>query len=216
MTEMVEQTTQDDARDALETAIDENPEEVARLMERLGLVNGVLDAVEVGTSALDDRMVAELAGTGETLAEAADGLATKETVELSESVGANGAELTEALETLVRLQKSGTLDELAALADLLPLASGALDDEMISTLVDAGSSLGEVADTASDPDTVRGMETVLQAVGDASDAESPPERVGVVGLLRATRDPEVQAGLGFVLAIAKALGRETRREPARK
>ncbi|EFW93784.1 hypothetical protein ZOD2009_01535 [Haladaptatus paucihalophilus DX253] len=213
---MVEQTTQDDARDALETAIDENPEEVARLMERLGLVNGVLDAVEVGTSALDDRMVAELAGTGETLAEAADGLATKETVELSESVGANGAELTEALETLVRLQKSGTLDELAALADLLPLASGALDDEMISTLVDAGSSLGEVADTASDPDTVRGMETVLQAVGDASDAESPPERVGVVGLLRATRDPEVQAGLGFVLAIAKALGRETRREPARK
>ncbi|WP_423743752.1 DUF1641 domain-containing protein (plasmid) [Haladaptatus sp. SPP-AMP-3] len=213
---MAEQTTQDDARDALESAIEENPEEVARLMERLGLVNGVLDAVEVGTSALDDRMVAELAGTGGTLAEAADGLATKETVELSESVGANGAELTEALETLVRLQKSGTLDELAALADLLPLASGALDDEMISTLVDAGSSLGEVADTASDPDTVRGMETVLQAVGDASDAESPPERVGVVGLLRATRDPEVQAGLGFVLAIAKALGRETRREPARK
>ncbi|ODR81498.1 hypothetical protein BG842_04110 [Haladaptatus sp. W1] len=213
---MVEQTTQDDARDALESAIEENPEEVARLMERLGLVNGVLDAVEVGTSALDDRMVAELAGTGETLAEAADGLATKETVELTESVGANGAELTEALETLVRLQKSGTLDELAALADLLPLASGALDDEMISTLVDAGSSLGEVADTASDPDTVRGMETVLQAVGDASDAESPPERVGVVGLLRATRDPEVQAGLGFVLAIAKALGRETWREPARK
>lgn len=213
---MAEQTTQDDARDALESAIEENPEEIARLMERLGLVNGVLDAVEVGTSALDDRMVAELAGTGGTLAEAADGLATKETVELSESVGANGAELTEALETLVRLQKSGTLDELAALADLLPLASGALDDEMISTLVDAGSSLGEVADTASDPDTVRGMETVLQAVGDASDAESPPERVGVVGLLRATRDPEVQAGLGFVLALAKALGRETRREPARK
>ncbi|WP_458208473.1 DUF1641 domain-containing protein [Haladaptatus sp. NG-SE-30] len=213
---MPEQTTQTEGRDALEEAIAENPEEVARLMERLGLVNGVLDAAEVGTAALDDRMVAELAGTAGTLAEAADGLATQETVELSESVGENGTELADALETLVRLQESGTLDELAQLADLVSLLSGALDDEMVATLVGAGSSLGEVADTASDPDTIRGMETLLHAVGDASDPETPPERVGMVGMLRATRDPEVQTGLGFMLAIAKALGRDVQREPERK
>ncbi|WP_458187764.1 DUF1641 domain-containing protein [Haladaptatus sp. NG-WS-4] len=213
---MPEQTTETEARDALEEAIAENPEEVARLMERLGLVNGVLDAVDVGTSALDDQMVAELAGTAGTLAEAADGLATQETVELSESVGQNGAELADAMQTLVRLQESGTLDELGQLADLISLVSGALDDEMVATLVGAGSSLGEVADTASDPDTIRGMETLLHAVGDASDPESPPEQVGMVGMFRALRDPEVQTGLGFMLAIAKALGRDVQRKPERK
>lgn len=106
----------------------------------------------------------------------------------------------------------GVLDELdsvAQLLDLLAFASEALDDEMVVLLARTADQLGEVADTASDPSTVQGLQSMMVAVGEAAD--EPPERVGTLGLLRALRDPDVQVGLGFVLAIAKAIGAERAR-----
>ena len=109
--------------DPLEAAIAENPEEVAAFVDRLGLVNELLDATELVTAAADDRMVVDTANTAASLAEAADGLATAETAELGEAVGENGDDLADALETVVRLQRSGALDELAKLAEVVPLVS---------------------------------------------------------------------------------------------
>jgi uncharacterized protein YjgD (DUF1641 family) len=190
--------------DALEAAIAENPEEVADFVDRLGLVNELLDATELVTAAADDRMVADTANTAATLAEAADGLATEETARLGASVGENGDDLAEALETVVRLQRSGTLDELATLAEVVPLLSGAMDDEMVTNLARSGTALGEVADAAAEPETAEGLQHVLSAVGEAN--AEPPEQVGLVGLVQALRDPEVRQGLGFVLALARSLG----------
>ncbi len=191
-------------KDALEAAIAENPEEVAEFVDRLGLVNELLDATEFVTAAADDRMVADTAGTAATLAEAADGLATDETARLSEAVGENGDELADALETLVGLQKQGALDEVAQLAELLPLLTAALDDEMVANLARSGTALGEVADAAADPETAQGLQNMLGAVGEAT--EEAPERVGPTELVTAVREPEVQQGLGFLLALARALG----------
>jgi len=190
----------------LEAAIAENPEAVAEFVERLDAVNELLDALSLGESALSDEMVRELSATGSTLAESADGLATDETVALAEAVGENGDELRAALDTLVTLQQSGTLDELAEIAEVGSLATAALDDEMVASLAGTGAALGEVAQTAADDDTRDGVETLLKGVGEA-ESESP-ERVGAVGLLRGVRDPEVQYGLGYLLAVASAIGRE--------
>jgi uncharacterized protein YjgD (DUF1641 family) len=154
---------------------------------------------------MDDEMVVRLAKTGTTLAESADAVATPETVRLAETVGREGEDLATAVETLTELQRNGTLDDLAALADLLALVNGAVDDDMVVRLARTGSSLGELADTAAEPDTVRGLERMLDAVGDASADE--PESVGAIGLAKATRDPEVKQGLGYLLALSKALGR---------
>jgi len=120
--------------DPLETVIAENPEAVATLVRRLDAVNELLDVPRAGEDALTDEMVVELADTTATLAESADGIATDETVALAETVGQNGAELQDALETLVRLQRTGTLDELAELANVGSLATAALDDEMVTSL----------------------------------------------------------------------------------
>jgi uncharacterized protein YjgD (DUF1641 family) len=180
---------------------------VARLLDRLGLVNDLLDGAELATEALDDRMVADLAATAGTLGEAADGLATRETVSLAETVGAEGEDLAAGLATLARLQREGTLDDLAELGDAASLATAALDDEMVTTLARTGGSLGELADTAADPETVQGMQTLLRAVGDASDPDAA-EPVGALGLVGALRDPEVKRGMGFLLAVARATGRE--------
>ena len=190
----------------LEAAIEQNPEAVAGFVKRLGAVNELLDVLSLGESALDDEMVRELSATGSTLAESADGLATDETVALAAAVGENGDELREALDTLVTLQRSGTLDELAEIAEVGSLATAALDDEMVASLAGTGAALGEVAQTAADDDTRDGVETLLKGVGEA-ESESP-ERVGAVGLLRGVRDPEVQYGLGYLLAVASAIGRE--------
>ncbi len=192
----------------LESAIAENPEAVAEFVRRLDAVNELLDVLALGESALTDEMARELAGTTATLAESADGLATEETVGLAETVGDNGEELQAALESLVRLQQTGTLDELLELADVLSLVTAALDDEMVRSLAATGSSLGELAETAADDDTRDGLETVLQGVGDAEAEASIP--VGPVGLLKATQDPDIQYGLGYVLAIARALGQAQR------
>ncbi|MGB9933481.1 DUF1641 domain-containing protein [Haloarcula amylolytica] len=190
----------------LEAAIQQNPEAVAEFVEHLDAVNELLDVLSLGESALSDEMVRELSATGSTLAESADGLATDETVALAETVGENGDELQDALETLLVLQRSGTLDELAELAEVGSLATAALDDEMVTSLAGTGAALGEVAQTAADDDTRDGMETLLAGLGEAE--REPAEPVGPVGLLRGLRDPDVQYGLGYLLALAGAVGRE--------
>ncbi|MFC6730076.1 hypothetical protein ACFQDG_15610, partial [Natronoarchaeum mannanilyticum] len=129
----------------LETAIEQNPEAVAEFVEHLDAVNELLDVLSLGESALSDEMVRELSATGSTLAESADGIATDETVALAETVGEMRDELLDALDTLIVLQKSGTLDELAEIAEVGSLATAALDDEMVTSLAGTGAALGEVA-----------------------------------------------------------------------
>ncbi|KZX46599.1 DUF1641 domain-containing protein [Haloarcula sp. K1] len=194
----------------LEAAIQQNPEAVAEFVEHLNAVNELLDVLSLGESALSDEMVRELSATGSTLAESADGLATDETVALAETVGENGDELQDALETLLVLQRSGTLDELAELAEVGSLATAALDDEMVTSLAGTGAALGEVGQTAADDDTRDGIETLLAGLGEAE--REPAEPVGPVGLLRGLRDPDVQYGLGYLLALAGAVGRERAEE----
>lgn len=190
----------------LEAAIEQNPEAVAEFVEHLDAVNELLDVLSLGENALTDEMVRDFSATGSTLVESADGVATDETVALAETVGQNGDELRDALETLLVLQKSGTLDELAKLAEIGSLATAALDDEMVTSLAGTGAELGEVAQTAADDDTRDGIETLLESVGEAE--REPANRVGPVGLLRGLRDPDVQYGLGYLLALAGAIGRE--------
>lgn len=135
-----------------------------------------------------------------------DVLATEETADLAAAVGGNGTELQETVELLATLQRRGTLDDLAELAAVGSLATAALDDEMVRSLAKTGSGLGEVAQTAAEEDTRDGLETLLGGIGAAE--RDDPEPVGALGLVRGIRDPEVQYGLGYLLAVARAIGRD--------
>ena len=122
---------------------------------------------------------------------------------LAEAIEGNEAELAEFVEHV---------EEVNDLLDLLSLGSAAVDDEMVVLLAETANNVGTLADTATEPGTVRGLESILHAVGDAAgDMDEPPERLGPVGLLRALRDPDVQAGLGFVIAVARGIGRDLER-----
>ena len=185
-------------------AVEENPEEVARLVQNLDQVNDLLDASAVATAAMDDGMVMRLTEDGSALGAAADNAATPQLADLGEAVGDNADSLAEGVETVVQLQETGTLDDLAAFANTVSLLQAAMDDEMVMKLTETGSRLGELADTAADDDVAGGLEDVLYAVGDATSEEAEP--VGIVGLAKALRDPEVKAGMGVALNLLKALG----------
>ncbi|MFC6719003.1 DUF1641 domain-containing protein [Natrialbaceae archaeon GCM10025810] len=200
--------TVDAEEQTLEKLVAENPHEVARFLERIDVVNDLLDTADLATAAMDDRMVQELSGTATNLGAAADGLATEEVARLGEATGENADDLAEAIETLAQLQRSGTLDDLVAVADVAALGSAAMDDGMVTTLAARGTRLGEVAETAADDDVARTLESLLEAVGEAG--SEPAEPVGAIGVAKALRDPEVKAGMGFLLALAKAFGRTTR------
>jgi uncharacterized protein YjgD (DUF1641 family) len=141
--------------------------------------------------------------------ESADGVDVEDLEPLVEAVDGNEEELARLVERL---------DDVNQLLDVLALGTGAMDDEMVTKLAATGNNLGAVADAAAEPETVRGVESMLHAVGDATgDLEEAPERLGVVGLLRALRDPEVQAGMGFLVAVARNLGADlTRRSELRE
>ena len=185
-------------------AIADNPETVAALLEQSGQLSTLLDALALVEDSLDDEMVESLAGDATTLGLAATELADNGTVELGAAVGENGDELAAAVRRVAVLQRTGTLDRLTEVADAVALLTDAMDDEMIETVAATGTSLGELADTATDDEVNRGIVRMLEGVGAAGSAEAEP--VGPISLLGALRDPEVKAGMGYLVAVARGIG----------
>ena len=189
---------------AVREAIADNPETVAALLEQSGQLSALLDALALVTDSLDDEMVESLTSDATTLGLAATELAGEETVELSSAVGRNGDDLADAVERVATLQRSGTLDRLTEIADAVALLTDAMDDEMVETVAATGTSMGEIADTAADDEVHRGLVRMLEGVGAAGAEEAEP--IGPVGLLGALRDPEVKAGMGYLVAVARGIG----------
>ena len=154
-------------------------------------------APDGGTGSADEEAGSADESTGPTAAAEA----------LDDEVAAAIAENPEAVAALVR-----RLDLVNDVLDVAALGTEAMDDEMVASLAGTAGSLGELADEAADPDTVRGTRTLLRAVGDAGDRDVQYGEVGPLGLLRALRDPEVKRGMAFLVAVARGLGREIERE----
>ncbi|EMA59453.1 DUF1641 domain-containing protein [Halorubrum kocurii] len=185
-------------------AIADNPETVAALLEQSGQLSATLDALALVEDGLDDEMVESLASDATTLGLAATELADRETVELGAAVGESGEELAAAVRQIAVLQRTGTLDRLTELADAVALLTDAMDDEMVETVAATGTALGELADTATEEEVSHGLVRMLDGVGEAGSGEAEP--VGPIGLLSALRDPEVKAGMGYLVAVARGIG----------
>jgi len=189
---------------AVREAIADNPETVAALLEQSGQLSATLDALALVEDALDDEMVESLTSDATTLGLAATELAGPETVELSAAVGENGDELAAAVRQIAVLQRTGTLDRLTEVGDAVALLTDAMDDEMVETVASTGTSLGELADAATEDEVSHGLVRMLNGVGEADAGDADP--LGPIGLLGALRDPEVKAGMGYLVAVARGIG----------
>jgi uncharacterized protein YjgD (DUF1641 family) len=107
----------------------------------------------------------------------------------------------ELVNTLFEFKRSGVLDDLLnAAASLRFLTEGLLTRDFIEKV----AKLQEVALVAGinlAMDTSK-VDCLTYAIAAADDAKP----VGLFGLLSALRDPEVQKGLGFLIAVLKKLG----------
>lgn len=177
---------EDDGEAALRAALAEYGDEYAAAVEHTDELVEVLETAILVVASADDEDVEHVTDSLVALTNAVDALTTDETVALAERVGEDGDELAAMTGRLVALERSGDLEELLALAEL-------------------------AAELELDGDTIHGMNRVFAAVGDAEGRpESDRESVGLLGLVRSLRTRDVRAGLGYGIAVVKALGRNRR------
>ncbi len=126
-------------------------------------------------------------------------------------------EESEALETLleiaVKLKETGMLDMLRVIAEksgeLLTLLGNDPGLQRATAFADAAHRALSRLEPEKVVDAKINMEELTYCTLNAVAAAKPSEakRVGLLGLLGVLRDPDVQVGLGLLLAIAKNLGR---------
>jgi uncharacterized protein YjgD (DUF1641 family) len=193
--------TPEAARRALDRAIEERPGEVIAFVERLDQANSVLDgsrrptdrsrrrprrtpAEELFDGFADTTAALFGAGTGAENPAALAALAT--------AVGTNAGDMERALRKLARLERDGTLRDLAEAGETLRQFEAELGEE--------------TADLFEDPEVAGEVGRMLRAFKTAEAV--PAERLGLFGLARELRDEEVQRGMGYLVALARELGRE--------
>jgi Uncharacterized conserved protein len=107
----------------------------------------------------------------------------------------------ELVNILFEFKRSGVLDDLLnAAASLRFLTEGLLTRDFMERVAKL-QEVALVAGTNLAMDTSK-IDCLTYAIAAADDAKP----VGLFGLLSALRDPEVQKGLGFLIAVLKKLG----------
>lgn len=90
-----------------------------------------------------------------------------------------------------------TSKQLATLIPVLAEASPAIERILASPVVE--------------PEPIEAVgEAAMALVSGMRAAETAPRRVGLFGLFKASRDPDVQLGLGYVVEVARAFGQDLR------
>lgn len=99
-----------------------------------------------------------------------------------------------------------TLDTLVGSLNSIKIIQDYLNDQVIQDLSKILSSVSKLLNAISATDFVDIIERALQDP-DLDRALINPPRAGLVGILRALSDEEVQKGMGILLRLLKALGK---------
>lgn len=126
---------------------------------------------------------------------------------VAQALAEHDQSVAEALRLLSRMEREGTLKELADLLALVKLLKEAMTDDMVVGLVRRIDGLAAVA---TDPSVTalasRLPKAVRAAEADAAEAAAQPP--GVMALIKQLGDPQVRRGLVFFLSLAKHLAAE--------
>ena len=128
-----------------------------------------------------------------------DGLARK-----GEVIGDTLAEVLEESRAAVRSTGLDPIETSRQLATLIPTLAAA--SPAINRILDSPIVEEEPIDVLS--------ETAVALVAGLRAARAQQTKVGIGGLVRATRDDDVQRGLGFIIEVARAFGRDLRERGA--
>lgn len=218
----------------LREALDRHGDQLAAAVENTDALEDVLTTAILVVASADQEDIDRVTRVTGSLVDAADGVGTAETADLAEVVGDNADELAETLEVVLDLQREGHLDDLVTLAAAFSESLSPAEVEELATILEADGAelvdaldavldlqregqLDDLIDTAKalstvdvDRDTAEALDTVLSAVGDARRSRRRSDPPSVVGLAKALVSRDARAGLGYLVALLKALGQRVR------
>ncbi|MDF2629864.1 MAG: hypothetical protein K0R39_3695 [Symbiobacteriaceae bacterium] len=144
--------------------------------------------------------------TERTFSSTADLAASPELFALVAQIRTSAPALTHLVKRVDELHQSGALDTLLDMTQVLQAAKVSMGDAMIHRMADLVRVLGEMVDVVTTCGLPEKLPAVVEAVGAArADAEADQSSLGVVGLVKALRQPETQFALKFVLALSRRL-----------
>ncbi|MCS7130345.1 MAG: DUF1641 domain-containing protein [Archaeoglobaceae archaeon] len=125
--------------------------------------------------------------------------------EVARKIEENKDAILSAIDKLVWLEKSGNLDAIIGFASLIKIFQDSLSDAVIDKISEILTNLGLLSAKFTNDRSLM----LLNAIGDAiCRCEKEPEPIGLLGIIKALRDPEVKKSIGTLLNIAKGLGKE--------
>ena len=126
--------------------------------------------------------------------------------EIIKKLSSNGDDILKVLDKVIYLEKSGMLDEFLKLAELgvklAEMTQESLDsevEELITKDAEILMSLGIVLAYDKTRKVVTALEEALLNIN--------YEPVGLMGLLKAMREPEVKKAIGFLIGFLREFGR---------
>ena len=175
----------------------------ARLVRLEGLVDRAPALIATMTDTIDE-LSARLADTGAPIDTRANGLAVLAEQLTRPETSMAGARIASRLEAI-----EGSI---AALAELPALIASITDivDELASRLSSEGVALDRVGSRVQ-----AAARATAQVLGSAELNEGP-EKVGLFGLLKAMRDPDVQRAIALAIRLARATGKSIDSENSTK
>ncbi|MFN3383526.1 MAG: DUF1641 domain-containing protein [Archaeoglobaceae archaeon] len=125
--------------------------------------------------------------------------------EVAKKIEENKEAIISAIEKLVWLEKSGNLDAIIGFASLIKIFQDSISDTVVDRTSEILSNLGLLSAKFTNDRAL----ALLNAVGDAiCRCEKEPQPIGLIGLIKALRDPEVKKAIGMLVNIAKELGKQ--------
>jgi uncharacterized protein YjgD (DUF1641 family) len=126
---------------------------------------------------------------------------------MMEKLAEDGEYILSAMDKLVYLEKSGILDEVLKLSEIA-LAMSKMPEEMLDKDVQevATKNLELLLTLALsvDDSMIKRLNSFIEAFKETEEFDS----VGIKGMLMSMRDPDVQKALGYLLTLAKNLGKK--------
>lgn len=220
--------TNGEGRARLERAVDEHGEDLAETLDRAAELDGLLTTAVLVLASADDDEVEHVTNSTANLVDAVDGLTTDGAADLADELGQNADDLSATLDAVLDLQRAGHLDDLLAVVTAFTesLSPEELED-LATTVEENGAEVVDALDVVLElqreghleglvdlarafsalevePETVEGLNALLAAVGDAQDESEP---VSLLGSVRQLRNQDARAGLGYLIALLRGLGR---------
>ncbi len=170
----------------------------------------IVDQIEsiAGAAAvsLTEGMIVRLAELAERAGDLVDAATSPEMMELIQQARQSAPALTGALRRLEQASRTGALDTLLDLAEVLQAARVSMSDAMIARLAETARSAAEAGDLLVTSGVMERAPALARSISGAWDeATSDSRYVGPLELLRALRRPETQLSLKFLLALARRL-----------